>query len=465
MEIITRFAPSPTGFLHIGGARTALFNYLFAQRFGGKYLLRIEDTDKERSTQTAINAILEGLDWLNLQGDSEVIFQSQRVDRHKEVAKALINQGHAYYCYCSQQELQEMRSEALKQGKKTLYDGRWRNRPSSDAPSNVKPVVRLKTVQQGQTTIEDLVQGSVSVDNELIDDFILLRADGSPTYMHSVVVDDHDMRISHIIRGDDHLNNAFRQIQLFKAMDWKIPVFAHIPLIHGEDGSKLSKRHGALGVDTYRDLGYLPDAICNYLLRLGWSHGNNEIISRKQAVEWFDFDKVGQSASRFDFQKLNNINGIYIRGFDEQALVKLVLAELKTRPNLEFNTETQKRISSGITGLKQRAKTLKELADGAMFYVAQVPLSMNEKALEVLDDKARKVLKGLLEPLERLNDWSESTIENAIKAYADECGIKLGKVALPLRAALTGSNTSPSIFEVATVLGWDEVNLRIKSVC
>jgi glutamyl-tRNA synthetase len=358
-----------------------------------------------------------------------------------------------------------MRYKALKEGRKNLYDGSWRNRPPSDAPSGISPVVRLKTELTGKTSINDLVQGLVTVDNEIIDDFILLRADGSPTYMHSVVVDDHDMQVSHVIRGDDHLNNAFRQIQLYKAMGWEIPVFAHMPLIHGQDGTKLSKRHGALGVESYRDLGYLPDALCNYLLRLGWSHGDDEIISRKDALKWFDFDKVGQSASRFDITKLDNINSVYIKNLDDDYLIKLLIKELEKRPNLIINSTTMQRIKAGIKGLKTRVKTIKELAEISTFYMAKTPLQLDQKARNILNEDAIKIINGLREPLKDIENWSESAVETAIKRYAEKYNLKLANVALPLRVALTGTTTSPSIFEVAGVLGWDEVDLRIESVC
>ncbi|MFL2933827.1 MAG: glutamate--tRNA ligase [Thalassobaculaceae bacterium] len=465
MDITTRFAPSPTGFLHIGGARTALFNFLFAQRFGGRYLLRIEDTDRERSTQAATEAILNGLEWLNLSGQEPPVFQHKNIKRHQDIARILLDNGSAYYCYCTPEELQQMRNKSLKEGRKNLYDGSWRDRSPSDAPSDISPVIRLKTELTGKTSIHDLVQGPVTVDNEIIDDFILLRADGSPTYMHSVVVDDHDMQVTHVIRGDDHLNNAFRQIQLYKAMGWEIPVFAHIPLIHGQDGTKLSKRHGAIGVESYRELGYLPDALCNYLLRLGWSHGDDEIITREDALKWFDLDKVGQSASRFDINKLDNVNGIYIRNLDDDYLVTLVLKELEKRPNLIFNSKTAERIKTGIKGLKQRVKTLTELVDISTFYMAKTPLQLDQKAGDTLTDDALKIISGVREPLKNIEHWSEVTVETAIKVYAEQCNLKLGKVALPLRAALTGKTTSPSIFEVVSVLGWDEVNLRIESVC
>lgn len=465
MDIKTRFAPSPTGFLHIGGARTALFNFLFAQRFGGKYLLRIEDTDRERSTKAATEAILDGLAWLGLSGQEETVFQHKNIKRHQDIAQILLDNGAAYHCYCTPEELQQMRHKALKEGRKNLYDGSWRDRSPSDAPGDISPVVRLKTELTGKTSINDLVQGPVTVDNENIDDFILLRADGSPTYMHSVVVDDHDMQVSHVIRGDDHLNNAFRQIQLYKAMGWEIPVFAHMPLIHGQDGTKLSKRHGAIGVESYRDLGYLPDALCNYLLRLGWSHGDDEIISREDALKWFDFDKVGQSASRFDITKLDNINSIYIRNLDDDYLIKLLIKELEKHPNLIINSTTTNRLKAGIKGLKKRVKTIKELAETSTFYMAKTPLQLDQKASDILNEDAIKIINGLREPLKNVENWSELAVETAIKLYAEKYNLKLAKVALPLRVALTGTTASPSIFEVASVLGWDEVDLRIESVC
>ena len=465
MDITTRFAPSPTGFLHIGGARTALFNFLFAQRFGGKYLLRIEDTDRERSTKAATEAILNGLEWLGLSGQEETVFQHKNIKRHQDIAQILLDNGSAYHCYCTPEELQQMRYKALKEGRKNLYDGSWRDRSASDAPSDISPVVRLKTELTGKTSINDLVQGPVTVDNEIIDDFILLRADGSPTYMHSVVVDDHDMQVSHVIRGDDHLNNAFRQIQLYKAMGWEIPVFAHMPLIHGQDGTKLSKRHGAIGVESYRDLGYLPDALCNYLLRLGWSHGDDEIISREDALKWFDFDKVGQSASRFDITKLDNINSIYIKNLDDDYLIKLLMKELEKHPNLIINSTTIQRIKAGIKGLKTRVKTIKELAEISTFYMAKIPLQLDQKARDILNEDAIEIINGLRESLKGLENWSELAVEAAIKLYAEKYNLKLANVALPLRVALTGTTKSPSIFEVASVLGWDEVDLRIESVC
>ena len=465
MTVVTRFAPSPTGFLHIGGARTALFNYLYARHNGGKYLLRIEDTDRTRSTEEAVTAILDGLDWLGLAGDETAVFQHAGIERHAAVARELLAKGRAYYCYCSPEELQEMRAEARTQGRTALYDGRWRDRDPSEAPDGVDPVVRLKTPLDGETVIDDLVQGRVTVQNSQIDDFILLRADGTPTYMHSVVVDDHDMAITHVIRGDDHLNNAFRQVQLFQAMEWPVPAFAHIPLIHGQDGAKLSKRHGALGVEAYREMGYLADALCNYLLRLGWGHGDDEVIAREQAIEWFDLDGVGRSPSRFDMAKLDNLNGHYLSEAANEKIVDLVFARLEGRPDLVLGAAARQRISLGVTGVKERAKTLVDLADGVAFYAARLPLTMNAKAAALLTDDARRLMQGLLPALASVEDWTEAALEGAVRALAEEHDLELGAVAQPLRAALTGSNASPGIFEVLTILGRDEARARIKDIC
>ena len=465
MTAVTRFAPSPTGFLHIGGARTALFNWLFARHMGGKYLLRIEDTDRARSTDEAMQAILSSLDWLGLSGDEAPIYQHSRLDHHGDVARELLAQGRAYHCYCSPDELQEMRTEARKLGRTALYDGRWRDRDPSEAPAGVDPVVRLKTPLEGETVIEDLVQGPVTVQNSQIDDFILLRADGTPTYMHSVVVDDHDMAITHVIRGDDHLNNAFRQVQLFQAMNWAVPAFAHIPLIHGPDGAKLSKRHGALGIEAYREMGYLPDALCNYLLRLGWGHGDDEVIGRDQAIEWFDLDGVGRAASRFDMAKLDNLNGHYLRESPDYGIVDLIIERLEGRPGLNLSEQARERIARGLPGVKARAKTLVELADNAAFYAAVPPLAITDKATALLTDEARDLMRGLLEALTEVAPWNEGTLEAIVRNHAERNDVKLSAVAQPLRAALTGSNASPGIFEVLAILGPDEARARIKAIC
>ncbi len=460
-SVVTRFAPSPTGFLHIGGARTALFNWLFARHHGGLFRLRIEDTDRKRSTQAAIDAILDGLDWLGLDHDGEVVYQFARAARHAELARELLAGGRAYHCYASPEELEEMRATARAEGRPMRYDGRWRDRDPAEAPAGVDPVVRLKMPQEGETVIEDLVQGSVTVRNDQLDDMILLRADGTPTYMLSVVVDDHDMGVTHVIRGDDHLTNAFRQTQLYRALDWQPPAFAHIPLIHGPDGAKLSKRHGALGVEAYRDMGYLPEALRNYLLRLGWGHGDDEIISTEQAIEWFDLANVGKSAARFDFVKLESLNGHYMREAASDRLAAAVAPRLEAMLGRPLSETALSRLRAGMDGLKARAKNLVELAENAVFYAVDRPLSMNAKAEKILKPEARARLARLHQHLSNLPEWSEAGIEAAVRAFAEAEDCKLGDVAQPLRAALSGSNVSPGIFEVAAILGRAEALARI----
>lgn len=464
MSVVTRFAPSPTGMLHIGGARTALFNWLYAKHHGGRFLLRIEDTDRARSTDEAIAAILDGMTWLGLDWDGEPIYQFSRADRHAEVAKSLLEAGKAYHCYCTQEELAAMREKARAEGRKRMYDGRWRDRDSADAPEGVPPVIRFKAPLEGETVIEDLVQGSVTVANEQLDDMILLRADGTPTYMLSVVVDDHDMEVSHVIRGDDHLTNAFRQTQLYAALGWQPPKFAHIPLIHGPDGAKLSKRHGALGIEAYRDMGYLPEAVCNYLLRLGWSHGDDEIISRDQAIDWFDLDAVGRSASRFDFDKLESLNGVYIREADDTRLASLIRPLMEEQLGHSIDTPALDRVTRGLSGLKPRAQTLTALAEGALIYAGETAPSPNPKAAKLLDDEATARLARLSTRLGDAESWDEETLETAVRGFADAEEVKLGKVAQPLRAALTGSTASPGIFEVMSVLGKDLVVARLAAL-
>ncbi|MBI3199868.1 MAG: glutamate--tRNA ligase [Rhodospirillales bacterium] len=463
MTVVTRFAPSPTGFLHIGGARTALFNWLFARHHGGKYLLRIEDTDRARSTEPAIAAILDGLSWLGLPWDGEVTYQFARAARHAEVAHQMLASGNAYYCYASPQELDEMRAAQKAAGKPMRYDGRWRDRDPREAPAGIKPVVRLKAPQTGQTVINDAVQGEVTVENAQLDDMILLRADGTPTYMLAVVVDDHDMGVTHVIRGDDHLNNAFRQLQIIRAMGWPEPVYAHIPLIHGPDGAKLSKRHGALGVDAYRDMGFLPAALRNYLLRLGWGHGDDEIISTEQAIEWFDLAGVGRSASRFDVAKLTNLNAHYLRETPDPELLPLVLPRIEEKLGGKIDDAGRERIVRGLNGVKPRARTLVELADSLAFYArAGAPPMSDDKARGVLTPDARSVMARLAPALEaQASDWSEKAIEEAVRKFAEANGLKLGQVAQPLRVALTGSTASPGIFEVLAVLGPAESKVRL----
>ena len=450
--VVTRFAPSPTGYLHIGGARTALFNWLFARHHGGKYLLRIEDTDKARSTQPAIDAIMDGLSWLGIEGDGEPYFQSAFEARHAEVAHQLVAGGHAYRCYLTTEELTERRAAA--QAARTTFrlDSEWRDR--SDAREGQPFVVRIKAPKDGETVIEDLVQGRVAVANTELDDFVLLRSDGSPTYMLAVVVDDHDMGVTHIIRGDDHLNNAFRQLAIIHAMKWDEPTYAHIPLIHGSDGAKLSKRHGALGVDSYRDeMGILPEALANYLLRLGWGHGDDEIIAIEQAVEWFDLDHVGKSPSRFDLKKLENLNGHYIREADDIRLADLVAPKLA-------NADRDLLIRA-MPELKPRAHDLNQLADGAAFLFDQRPLAIDEKAAALLTDESRANLALAHQALGALPQWDHDSIDAAVREVADNAGLKLGKHAQPLRAALTGKTTSPGIFDVLILLGQQESLARI----
>ena len=460
--VVTRFAPSPTGFLHIGGARTALFNWLFARHHGGQFRLRIEDTDRKRSTEEAVAAILEGLTWLGLDWDGEAVHQFARAERHAEMARQLLAEGKAYHCYCTPEELAEMREAARAEGRAMLYDGRWRERGPAEAPPGVPPVIRLKVPREGETVIEDLVQGPVTVANAQLDDMVLLRADGTPTYMLSVVVDDHDMEISHVIRGDDHLTNAFRQTQLFEALGWTPPAFAHIPLIHGPDGAKLSKRHGALGVEAYRELGYLPEALRNYLLRLGWAHGDEEIISSDQAIEWFGLDAVGKSPARFDFDKLDNLNGHYIREAGNARLVELLSPRLEAALGHTIGETDRERLRMACESLKPRAKTLTELAENAFFYLAERPLSLTPKAAKLLGPEARQLLARLEPALDALADWSEPALDEAVRAFAEAEGVKLGRIAQPLRAALTGSHASPGIFEVMAILGREESLTRIR---
>src|SRR6478609_8735412 len=468
MSVVTRFAPSPTGYLHIGGARTALFNWLYAKRFGGKMLLRIEDTDRERSTEGAIKAIIDGLSWLGITWDGDVVYQFARAARHREVAEKLLAEGKAYHCYASPQELEEMREAARAAGKPMRYDGRWRDRDPREAPVGVKPVIRLKAPQECETVVEDHVQGRVTWQNKDLDDLVLLRSDGNPTYMLAVVVDDHDMGVTHVIRGDDHLTNAARQTQIYDALGWDVPSMSHIPLIHGPDGSKLSKRHGALGVDAYRAMGYLPAALRNYLVRLGWSHGDQEIFSTDEMIAAFDLASVGRAAARFDFAKLENLNGHYIRHADDQSLVKMfedVLGHVvPSRDELKakLNDTTRAQLLKAMPALKERAKTLIELIDSAYFIFADRPLELDPKAQALLTPENRKLTGQLHAALEKVETWNAANTEAALRAFAEENSLKLGAVAQPLRAALTGRTTSPGIFEVLDVLGRQESLDRLK---
>ena len=464
MSVVTRFAPSPTGFLHIGGARTALFNWLFARRHAGRYLLRIEDTDRERSTPEAIQAILDGLRWLELDWDGEEIYQSSNQARHAAVVEELLDKGLAYRCYTTPEELAEMREVARAEGRQPRYDGRWRDRDPSEAPAGVKPAIRLKAPREGETVISDLVQGEVRIANDQLDDMVLMRGDGTPTYMHSVVVDDHDMGITHIVRGVDHLTNAARQTLLYRALGWSLPEFAHVPLIHGPDGAKLSKRHGALGVEAYRDMGYLPGAMRNYLLRLGWAHGDDEIIGTEQAIEWFSLDAIGRSPARFDFAKLESLNGQYIREADNAVLVDLILPRMAEELGLDIDEDCRDILLAGMDGLKQRAKTLVELADNTMFYL-QAPTYplMVEKAAKLLAGDGAAMVLEVAAKFAELEIWEAGMLEEVVRKYADSKRLGLGKIAQPLRAALTGSNISPGIFEIMEILGREESLARLRA--
>jgi len=466
-EVVTRFAPSPTGYLHIGGARTALFNWLYAKHTGGKMLLRIEDTDRERSSQAAVEAILDGLQWLGLEWDDEPFSQFANADRHRAVAEELVSAGKAYYCYASQEELTEMREKARAEGRPPRYDGRWRDRDPSEAPEGVKPVIRIKAPREGETLVRDMVQGDVRFPNKDLDDFIILRSDGNPTYMLAVVVDDHDMGVTDVIRGDDHLTNAARQTIIFDAMGWDVPKMAHIPLIHGPDGAKLSKRHGALGVEAYRAMGYLPEALRNYLARLGWSHGDDEIMSTEDMISWFDIKDVNKGAARFDFAKLEALNGHYIRIADDAYLVErfeALLPEVEGKQDIIAKLDDKRRaqLLAAMPGLKERAKTLTELIDSAAYLFAERPLDFDEKAAGILSDDARAVLARILPGLEAVSDWTVDSLDSAVRVFAEAEGLKLGKVAQPLRAALTGRATSPGVFDVLAVLGREESIARIR---
>jgi len=463
-QVVTRFAPSPTGYLHIGGARTALFSWAYAQNKGGKMLLRIEDTDRERSTEAAVVALIDGLKWLGLDWDGEPISQFGRADRHAEVARELVAMGQAYYCYCSPAELDQMREEARAAGKPPRYNGYWRDRDPAEAPEGIAPVIRIKAPVSDEIIVHDHVQGEVVFRTENLDDFIILRSDGTPTYMHAVVVDDHDMGVTHIIRGDDHLTNAARQIIIYNAMGWTVPEMAHIPLIHGPDGAKLSKRHGALGVEAYRQMGYLPEAVRNYLARLGWSHGDDEIFSTQQMIEWFSLEGLNKGAARFDFVKLENINGHYIREAKPDYLYEVMLAtaqEVGRTVDVEGLTANKATVLVALPELQPRAKTVLELIDLAQFIYASRPLTIDAAASALLTPESRGVLTDIAALLQGLDDWSVPAIDAAMRELAEAKGLKLGKLAQPLRAALTGRTISPGIFEVMVLIGKDESLARL----
>jgi glutamyl-tRNA synthetase len=462
-KIITRFAPSPTGYLHIGGGRTALFNWLFARHNNGQFLLRIEDTDRARSTKDAVDKIIEGMNWLGLDWDGEPVFQFARMNRHADIAHELVAQGKAYYCYCSPEELEEMRNQQMAEGKMLRYDGRWRDRSPSEAPVGVKPVVRIKapTTNNEEMLIQDAVQGDVRVPHQQLDDMVLLRSDGTPTYMLSVVVDDHDMNITHVIRGDDHLTNAFRQRMIYDAMGWTVPQFAHIPLIHGPDGAKLSKRHGAVGLEAYHDMGYLPEAMRNYLLRLGWGHGDTDIVSTEEAIKLFTLEGIGQSPSRMDFAKLAHVNAHYMRHCSEDYLLNAVLPFIERALGSKPSDIGIERIRKALHDLKERAHTLIELAEASLFFARPRPLILDEAAAKLMDEPTKLLLKEIHKVLEGIDDFTSGTIESSLKEFSVQKGLKLGKVAMPLRAALTGTTTSPSIFHVIEIFGKKESLARL----
>lgn len=464
MTVRTRFAPSPTGLLHIGNARAALFNYLYAKHHHGQFLLRIEDTDRERSTQHAVDVILDGLTWMGLTPDEPPVYQSTRIKRHQEVALHLLETGKAYKCFCTPEALAEMRAKAQAEGKPPRYNGYWRDRDPAEAPPNAPYTVRIKAPKEGKTVIHDLVQGEVTVANIELDDMIILRADGTPTYQHAVVCDDHDMNITHVIRGDDHLTNTFRQLMIYRAMGWDIPQFAHLPLIHGPDGAKLSKRHGASSVVEFRDEGYLPEALCNYLLRLGWGHGDDEILSREEQIKLFDLDGVGRSPSRMDYAKLMHVNGYWLRQTDNKRLTDDVVSRLKEQEGLDLNQDHQHKILQLMPGLKERAKNLNELAENAAFLCMTIPLNFTDKAQKLLNEDNRAMLKKLAIELNALPEFTKESINHGLHAFAERENLKLGKVAQPLRAAVTGSTMSPGIDDTLLALGKDEVLARLGAV-
>jgi len=458
---VVRFAPSPTGYLHIGGARTALFNWLFAKHTGGTFLLRIEDTDRERSTPEAVDAILNGMQWMGLNWDGQTIYQFARAARHREVAEQLLAAGKAYCCFATPQELNEMRAQQRAQNLQLRYDGRWRDRKSSEASPDTAHVIRLKARQTGETVVKDVVLGDVTFANEQLDDMVLLRSDGTPTYMLAVVVDDHDMGVTHVIRGADHLNNAARQLQIIEQMGWNVPVYAHVPLIHGPDGAKLSKRHGALAIEAYRDMGYLPETMRNYLLRLGWSHGDDEIISTEQAIKWFNLENIGKSPARMDFKKLDNLNGHYIRARSDESLLSEVVATLARRtPPIALDENVRARLTKAMPGLKDRAKTLIELTRSANFLYNDGPKTPDQDAVKLLTDHARRII-AKVRPILAAADWSSASLEQVVRNFAVAEGLKLGQVAQPLRAAITGQATSPPLFEMLALLGREESLTRL----
>ena len=457
--VVTRFAPSPTGYLHIGGARTALFNWLYARGRGGKFLLRIEDTDRARSTPEATQAIVKGLDWLGLDHDGEIVSQFARAARHAEVAHNLLAAGKAYKCFATQDEIQAFREAAQAEKRSTLFQSPWRDADPASHP-DAPYVVRIKAPRDGVSVIKDQVQGDVTIRNDQLDDMVLLRSDGTPVYMLAVVVDDHDMGVTHVIRGDDHLNNAARQMMIYEAMGWQVPVWAHIPLIHGPDGKKLSKRHGALGVDEYQKLGYPAAGMRNYLARLGWSHGDDEFFTDAQAQDWFDLGGIGKSAARFDFKKLENLCGQHIAASEDAALLHELQAFLAVTGQNLLDAQKSALMEKGMYCLKERAKSFPELIEKAEFILANRPIEPDEKARQALDSVSRGILKELTPHLQNAS-WSRDKIEEVASAFAEAQGVKFGKLAGPLRAALAGRSATPSVFDMMLVLGQEETLARL----
>ena len=454
-QVVTRFAPSPTGYLHIGGVRTALFNWLYAKKNNGKFLLRIEDTDRKRSSKEAINIILEGLEWLGLNFDDTPIYQNNNIKRHREIVQKLLNNGNAYKCWASEEELTLMKNKAKKDGSNIGYNGLWRDKEPTENEEGKPYTVRFKSEQSGETIVNDNVQGNVIFQNNNIEDFIILRSDGSPTYMLSAVVDDHDMMITDIIRGDDHLNNTAKQIQIYKALNWKVPKFSHIPLIHGDDGSKLSKRHGALGIDYYEKKGFLSEAIKNYLLRLGWSHGDKEIFSETEMIELFNLKNIRKSSSRLDIEKLKNLNNHYIKSKSDDELFRII--KLKNKNFEKYQTPILKILSE----IKIKTKTIDEIIESLEFISQKRPIKLNTKAIEVLTIDAKNNLSEIKKNIETLDSWDVNNIEQMLKGFSSSKGIKFKDIGLPLRAVLTGTLSSPSIYNVLDCLGKDEVLHRI----
>ena len=457
--VVTRFAPSPTGFLHIGGARTALFNWLYARGRGGEFLLRIEDTDRARSTPEATAAILSGLRWLGLDWDGEAVSQAARAARHAEVAHQMLARGAAYKCFATKEEIEAFRESARAEGRSTLFESPWREADPATHP-DAPHVIRLKAPRRGETVIEDAVQGRVVVRNDQLDDMVCLRSDGTPTYMLAVVVDDHDMGVTHVIRGDDHLNNAARQMQVYQAMGWPVPVWAHIPLIHGEDGKKLSKRHGALGVEDYRAMGYPPAALRNYLARLGWSHGDDEFFSDAQALDWFDLDGIGKSPARLDFKKLEHLTGLHFSAMDDAAALHEVTGWLAATGRPALSEAQSTGLLTAMPLVKERARNAEQILDKAHFVIAERPLQPDQKATAALNDVSRGILSELTPQLQTAS-WERERLEAIVSAVAEARGMGLGKLAQPLRAALAGRMVSPSVFDMMLVLGRDETLARL----